>query len=258
MKFNDELKYWIWSNIHNNIPKKIIFNILLENDFDYETIKNELSYDPECNINFSLLKRNIVIPTLTKFNTDKMELYSIDNFLTNLECDKLIEICNKNLAPSLSSSNDNNYRTSSTCDTFDINDTLFINIIEEKMAQLLKISSNYSEKIQIQKYEVGQEFKMHTDFIEIDINKTVSNYGNRTYTFMVYLNNVEKGGETYMISLNEKIKPVKGKALIWYNLDDNGNENRETIHAGLSVVKGTKYIITKWFRQKGDGEPFIS
>ena len=72
--------------------------------------------------------------------------------------------------------------------------------------------------------------------------------GQRTYTFMCYLNDVEEGGETNFIALNKKFKPKQGTAVIWNNLYRNGIPNPKTLHEACPPVSGDKYVITKWFR----------
>ena len=66
---------------------------------------------------------------------------------------------------------------------------------------------------------------------------------------MIYLNNVLEGGETEFPKLNKVFSPVQGKALIWNNLNEDGSPNENTIHQAHPVKKGSKTIITKWFRQ---------
>ena len=82
------------------------------------------------------------------------------------------------------------------------------------------------------------------------IEKHTKLLGQRTYTVWIYLNNVEKGGETFFPGLNKSFKPIMGKALIWNNLNYDGMPNRNTIHQGKPVITGHKSIITKWFREK--------
>lgn len=66
---------------------------------------------------------------------------------------------------------------------------------------------------------------------------------------MIYLNNVEDGGSTYMKEIDHRFKPKLGMTLIWCSLNDNGEPNINTLHAGEPIIKGEKYIITKWFRE---------
>jgi prolyl 4-hydroxylase len=65
----------------------------------------------------------------------------------------------------------------------------------------------------------------------------------------VYLNNVPQGGGTHFKTINQIFMPKIGQALIWNNLLKEGGVNPNTFHAGLPVLEGSKYVITKWFRE---------
>ena len=73
---------------------------------------------------------------------------------------------------------------------------------------------------------------------------------------MVYLNDVESGGETEFVRLKKTIKPKKGTAIIWNSLNKDGSDNHNTLHQAHPVRSGFKSIITKWFRTKGQGPMF--
>ena len=105
-----------------------------------------------------------------------------------------------------------------------------------------------SELPQVQHYNVGDEFKAHWDFFDPSIDKSFYDNGQRTWTFMVYVTDVEEGGETYFTKLDETIKPQKGRGVIWCNIKENSDMDRNTMHQGKPVVKGEKGIITKWYK----------
>ncbi|GLS27236.1 2OG-Fe(II) oxygenase [Marinibactrum halimedae] len=103
--------------------------------------------------------------------------------------------------------------------------------------------------IQGQYYEVGQEFKPHTDFFEEhEIDQHGAVMGQRTFTVMIYLNTVEEGGETEFPRLNAKFAPKCGTAVIWSSLYSDGAPNINSLHHAHPVKKGYKAVITKWFR----------
>jgi prolyl 4-hydroxylase len=119
----------------------------------------------------------------------------------------------------------------------------------------------YAEGVQGQHYVIGQEFKQHTDFFEPGTDEYLlhtSSKGNRTWTFMVYLNDVLEGGGTRFIDLKHMIQPQRGRAVIWNNLKEDGTPNYKTLHAGMPVIAGHKTIITKWFREIGTGPMFLT
>ena len=67
---------------------------------------------------------------------------------------------------------------------------------------------------------------------------------------MVYLNQPEDGGATRFKIIGKTVQPETGKLLAWNNLLPDGNPNPATMHQGMKVRRGTKYILTKWFRQR--------
>jgi prolyl 4-hydroxylase len=72
--------------------------------------------------------------------------------------------------------------------------------------------------------------------------------GPRILTFFLYLSDVEEGGETVFPTLDIKVKPKRGRALIWPSvLNDNPEEqDPRTTHAAAPVIKGKKYAANAW------------
>lgn len=65
--------------------------------------------------------------------------------------------------------------------------------------------------------------------------------GNRLATIIVYLNDVKSGGATCFKDLDLQIKPVKGKALLFFPSFVDGSPDDRTMHAG-QVAMDTKWI----------------
>jgi prolyl 4-hydroxylase len=61
----------------------------------------------------------------------------------------------------------------------------------------------------------------------------------------------KEGGATRFRATGKTIQPEAGKLLAWNNLLPDGRPNPATLHQGMKVRKGTKYVLTKWFRQRG-------
>jgi prolyl 4-hydroxylase len=143
------------------------------------------------------------------------------------------------------------YRTSETCD---LDPALaVVQHVEAAIAAATGIEGAFGEPLQGQRYAVGQEFKAHTDYFEpngLDFHKFCSVAGNRTWTVMTYLNAPEAGGATRFKAIDKTIQPETGKLVAWNNRRPDRSVNPATIHHGMKVRAGTKYVITKWFRER--------
>ena len=196
-------------------------------------------------------------PQLRRVQAAGFPLYTLDEFLTPAECADLIEISSARLQPSpLSVSHyDAQFRTSSTTNLYEIDDPR-AREVDDRICRTLGIHASYSEGIQAQRYEVGQQFKAHMDAFEPgsrSYQRFAGMRGNRTWTFMVYLNDGMEGGATRFNQVGVAIQPRTGMALLWNNLHADGSPNTNTLHCGEPVTRGHKVIITKWFRVHGDG-----
>ena len=123
--------------------------------------------------------------------------------------------------------------------------------LDRRFAALLGVDPRLSEPIQGQRYDPGEYFKEHTDWFapySKEFEEHSAKGGQRTWTVMVYLNAVERGGETCFKHLGRCFTPVKGMALAWNNLQADGTPNSFTLHESMPVVEGNKWVITKWFR----------
>lgn len=195
-------------------------------------------------------RRQIAEPGLKSMATEikgnsETPIYIIDEFLSPTICDNIIGELKSKLEPSTLTRNDSTdpyFRTSST-GIFSKSSTQ--DFVNKKMSNI--ILAKKSETPQIQHYDISQEFKAHWDGFDSKHDKKFYDKGQRSWTFMIYLNNVEEGGETHFPKLGETIVPKLGRAVIWYNLDKNGDLDRDTLHQGKPIIKGEKYIITKWF-----------
>ena len=126
-------------------------------------------------------------------------------------------------------------------------------MIERRLSDLIGIDSAWGESVQGQRYEAGQEYREHCDWFDVNAaywRKEIPRGGQRSWTAMVFLNEVEAGGETEFRKLGIKIPPQPGALLLWNNATSQGYPNHETLHAALPVERGVKYVITKWFRTR--------
>jgi len=86
----------------------------------------------------------------------------------------------------------------------------------------------------IQKYDIGGHVNAwHTERDSIFLS-------HRVLAWITYLNDVEKDGETEFLYYNTKIKPEKGKTVIWPS-------EWTHAHRGIPANNCLKYVITGWF-----------
>lgn len=192
------------------------------------------------------------MPRAWKLDTPLAQVYEIPNLLSLEECKLVIESINEALEPSTITLERNNYRNSRTCHLSKVTPTL-AKKLDHRFAKLLGVDPRFSEPIQGQRYDIGQQFKEHTDWFEPGTEEFITHAtigGQRTWTIMVYLNVVEKGGETSFRKLDRSYTPIPGFGLAWNNLLADGTPNQFTLHEALPVQSGNKWVITKWFRQR--------
>jgi len=185
--------------------------------------------------------------------TPKAELFDMPGFLPPDMCTALIALIDQGRRPSTIAdpNGDNSFRTSETCDL--AAELPVVQDLEERLLALNAIDPAHGEPVQGQRYAVGQEFKAHTDYFEPngeDFERFCSVAGNRTWTFMIYLNGVEAGGATRFKAVDKMFQPAAGKLVCWNNHRPDGTLNPATLHHGMKVRKGVKYVITKWYRER--------
>jgi prolyl 4-hydroxylase len=192
------------------------------------------------------------MPGVQRVPAPELELFIVRGFLDGETCAALIELIDERRRPSeiADDSGIANYRTSETCD---LDPKLpAVAEVDRRIVELLGLPPASGELIQGQRYAPGQEFKAHTDTFEpggYDFYLHTADKGQRTWTAMVYLNQPEAGGATRFKAIGKTVQPEPGKLLAWNNLLPDGRPNMATMHQGMKVRRGTKYILTKWFRQ---------
>jgi prolyl 4-hydroxylase len=192
-------------------------------------------------------------PGVYRVETDKADLFAVGNFLTPSECQRLCLMIDEVARPSSlhEEGYETGFRTSYSGDLDPHNS--FVKGISRRIDDLLGMNPVHGEAIQGQRYLPGQQFKAHNDWFytsESYWQMERKRGGQRSWTAMIFLNDVEEGGETYFTEIGIKIQPKTGVLLAWNNARADGAPNEGTKHAGTPVAKGVKYIITKWYRTR--------
>lgn len=195
-------------------------------------------------------------PAIYRLPTEKADIYALGDFISPAECQAMIAMIDRHAKPSqaFDTPYTEAYRTSYSGDV-DPHDT-FVQKIQRRLDDLLGLPAGYGETVQGQRYLPGQEFKQHFDWFDTERDywkAETSRGGQRSWTAMAFLNEVEAGGTTNFPMLRMAIDPKPGALLIWNNADEAGDPNHWTLHAGMPVEAGTKYIFTKWYRTRAWG-----
>ena len=137
-----------------------------------------------------------------------------------------------------------------------VRDGTITQAVVQRMEQITGIPAPNFEFLQLLRYEVGQFYKQHHDFIEYHLERK---QGARTLTVFLYLNTVEQGGGTNFPKLgNMTVLPKRGRALIWPSVldQDPNRKDPRTDHQALPVEKGIKFGANAWIHQRDFKEPY--
>ena len=187
-----------------------------------------------------------------RYPAEAIQFYAHPDFLSADQCAALIATIDAHRRPStlLSDKSGSAFRTSDSCDMDRWSPD--VRPIDESIAALLGIDPVQGETMQGQRYAPGQQFRAHHDYFhqgEPYWQRMKETGGQRTWTAMVYLNDVGEGGATWFPRAGLRVSPRRGLLLAWNNMSPDGSPNADTLHEGMAVVTGVKYIVTKWFRE---------
>ncbi|RUO33635.1 prolyl hydroxylase family protein [Aliidiomarina soli] len=112
---------------------------------------------------------------------------------------------------------------------------------------------SHSEPLIFYRYQQGEEFKWHHDYIVSDaptVQDELAVFGQRVKTSVLYLNNEFSGGATRFKHWEQEVKPPTGGMVTFNNTNEAGLPIPASLHCGSPVEKGEKWVATLWSRQK--------
>ncbi|WP_235205692.1 2OG-Fe(II) oxygenase, partial [Cupriavidus sp. SK-4] len=178
--------------------------------------------------------------------------------LTDDECDALVALSRGRLArspvvnPDTGDENLIDARTSMGA-MFQVAEHALIARIEARIAAVTGVPAEHGEGLQILNYKPGGEYQPHFDYFNPQRPgeaRQLSVGGQRIATLVIYLNTPEAGGATAFPRVGLEVAPVKGNAVYFSYLLPDGTLDERTLHAGLPVASGEKWIATKWLRER--------
>jgi len=129
--------------------------------------------------------------------------------------------------------------------------------LEEWVETLKPMMSNFDLALKHYENETGikdayniNEFKYATLKIQktspkegyhvwhLEHNRGIEN-SHRALAYIIYLNDIEDGGETEFLNFSLRVKPKKGRIVIWPS-------GFPYVHRGNPPLKNEKYIVTSW------------
>jgi prolyl 4-hydroxylase len=183
-----------------------------------------------------------------------------DDFLTDPECEALISLAEDSGQISRSTVVQDHdgvltvdHRRSSEQAWFARGQTPLIAQIEARIADVLRYPATHGEGLQVLRYRDGGEYRPHFDFFDPKLGGSAKHLavgGQRVATLILYLSDVAQGGATAFPDIGLTVRPKRGSALLFANLTPDRQVDRRTLHAGLPVLSGCKYIATKWLREQ--------
>jgi prolyl 4-hydroxylase len=195
--------------------------------------------------------------TLVQISEDP-RIFILKGFLTDAECNHVIEVAKPNLVASKIVDEANTGEVAdkrrSSRGFFiprEWNDSILRNI-EKRISNLTNTPVKNGENLHVLHYDVGGEFQPHCDFFNpTPGGKECARFGGqRVATVVMYLNTPEAGGETVFPYANYAVQPKKGDAVLFYNLTPDGEVDPHSLHGGSPVKAGEKWIMTKWIRER--------
>ncbi|MEY4503814.1 MAG: hypothetical protein RL154_106 [Pseudomonadota bacterium] len=240
--------HWIGA-IAKRISSEYAKNTLTDRTYIYEHSKLT-------NGNTIVLSDQTTVSVLIRLSKPDMALFS--NFMSHDECDMLIEYAKQKLAPStivdpLTGTAETIKDRTSIGAYFSRGENEFINKLEIRISELMNHPLEYGEGVQVLNYEVGKEYKAHFDYFAPQESGSIvhlANGGQRVATLVMYLNDVECGGETFFPDIGLSVVPKKGYAAYFAYGNSLGQVDPLSLHAGAPVARGEKWIATKWVRQR--------
>ncbi|MEO8001311.1 MAG: 2OG-Fe(II) oxygenase, partial [Arenimonas sp.] len=179
-----------------------------------------------------------------------------ENIASVEECNLLRFVGGPHLNPSVTATPDGQrlqvqLRTSFDMVFEEMLEDISIVLIQRRMAAVVDTTPAYSENLQLLRYQPDQEYRPHRDYLPPSLITPLEEGGSgqRESTVIIYLNDMENGGETEFIELDKKIAPKTGRILAFRNLHLDGSPDTRTLHAGLPVANGSKWIATLWIHQ---------
>ena len=125
--------------------------------------------------------------------------------------------------------------------------------IVERLSNIVRLPPENSEPVKVIRYQGDEKFDVHYDAFtgfSVGVHEALAEGGQRLFTTLCYLNDVDQGGETLFPDLQLAVRPRLGRVLVWGNtMQGTDDPHPHSRHAGLPAEGGEKWVLSVWWRQ---------
>jgi prolyl 4-hydroxylase len=142
-----------------------------------------------------------------------------------------------------------------SCSDFEydlLDSDLILTLIRNRIAAVTGLPVAAMEPPRVFHYALGQDIKPHYDRLNDGIGDYArSGYrGDRIATFLLYLNGDFDGGELEFPLVGQRFKGKAGDGLYFAHVNQDGTRERLSLHAGLLIRRGEKYVLSQWIHDR--------
>ena len=197
-------------------------------------------------------------PPARALSTDPA-IAAVEGFLAPDVCDWIMDRAREHMAPAKvlgpggQAPVQDQMRTNSLAELGLIHRDLVVLLVRDRLSAACGLPVNAMETPQVLHYTVGQQFRLHEDYLVPDgayRARDLATHGQRAKTLLIYLNDGFEGGETDFPTLGLRYKGAKGEALMFPNVLADGSPDLRMRHAGLPPTAGEKWLFSQWVRDR--------
>lgn len=199
-----------------------------------------------------------VSPPESRLVREAPRIQVLENFVPRTLCTWLIDQVSGRLAratiydKATGGTTEDGRRTNSQCDLDIETGGALTFVLRARIAAVTGRLDAAMEVPKVLHYRPGETFAEHFDYLNPDepaFAHELAVRGQRTHTFLVYLNDDFTGGETCFPELDISHAGAAGDALLFSNVDAAGKPDEQTRHAGLPPTTGEKWLFSQWIRE---------
>ena len=271
-KLTPQWRMWIEQNLARGCARESLIADMVREGFDFQYARNAVA---QCRVAVTvpatagytpdpprIARTNHIVAAdrtiAVAMRLERPVIAVLDNVLAPKECDELIARCAPRLRRSTTVDPQRGTHEvipdrSSDGTYFPLNADPFIARLDRRIAALMNWPVENGEGLQILRYRTGGQYTPHFDYFPPDDPGSAAALrvgGQRVSSLVIYLNDVLSGGGTVFPELKLTVTPRKGCAVYFEYCNSHGQLDPLTLHGGLPVERGEKWIATKWMRQR--------